>query len=81
MEQSNSITSLGQRMVDLARIAVAMHLEMAGATNSAAERMLRQQVAIGGADFRGTDSVIADSIHHADQVTDDGLPPAAGRPE
>ena len=81
MEQSNSITSMGQRIVDLAQIAVAMHLEMAGATNGTVERMLRQQVVIGGADFSGKGISIADEIHLADQVTEDSLPPAAGRTE
>jgi len=81
MEQSNSITSMGQRIVDLAQIAVAMHLEMAGATNGTVERMLRQQVVIGGADFSGTGFSIADEDHLADQVTEDSLPPAAGRSE
>jgi len=82
MEQSNSITSsMGQRIVDLARIAVTMHLEMAGATNGTVERMLWQQVVIGGADFSGTGFSIADEDHLADQVTEDSLPPAAGRSE
>jgi hypothetical protein len=79
MKLNSDISSLGERMVELARIAVAMHLDMADATNGTAERMLRQQVEIGRADLCGMDSPIAGKIHHADQVTDDGLPPAAGR--
>jgi hypothetical protein len=81
MKLTKDVSSLGERMVELARIAVAMHLDLAGATNGTAEHMLRQRVGIGGADFSGMDSPIAGRIDHADQVTDDGLPPAGGRLE